>query len=90
MPTVGAMTFMFIGVILFAMVLFVTCFKRQVGRIKERSRRDPHVPGSEAKKVSVERGHCFYYYLLSNALSLYEYIHSSYLAFDSKIYHVGL
>ncbi|KAK3881539.1 hypothetical protein Pcinc_014011 [Petrolisthes cinctipes] len=51
MPTVGALTFIFIGVILFAMVLFVTCFKRQVGRIKERSRRDPHVPGSEAKKT---------------------------------------
>lgn len=42
---------MFIGVILFAIILFVTCFKRQVGRMKKRSRRDPHVPGSEAKKV---------------------------------------
>lgn len=51
MPTAGAMTLMFIGVILFAIILFVTCFKRQVGRMKKRSRRDPHVPGSEAKKV---------------------------------------
>ncbi|MPC79985.1 hypothetical protein E2C01_074546 [Portunus trituberculatus] len=52
MPTAGAMTLMFTGVILFAFILFVTCFKRQVGRMKKRSRRDPHVPGSEAKKVS--------------------------------------
>ncbi|XP_045609303.1 protein C1orf43 homolog [Procambarus clarkii] len=51
MPTAGAMTLMFIGVILFAIILFVTCFKRQVGRMKDRSRRDPHVPGSEAKKA---------------------------------------
>lgn len=51
MPTAGAMTLMFIGVILFAFILFVTCFKRQVGRMKKRSRRDPHVPGSEAKKA---------------------------------------
>ncbi|KAK8747305.1 hypothetical protein OTU49_016737 [Cherax quadricarinatus] len=51
MPTAGAMTLMFIGVILFAIILFVTCFKRQVGRMKDRSRRDPHIPGSEAKKA---------------------------------------
>ncbi|XP_071540115.1 protein C1orf43 homolog [Panulirus ornatus] len=51
MPTAGAMTLMFIAVILFAIIFFVTCFKRQVGRMKDRSRRDPHVPGSEAKKA---------------------------------------
>ncbi|KAK7073244.1 hypothetical protein SK128_025666 [Halocaridina rubra] len=51
MPTAGAMTLMFIAVILFAIVLIITCLKRQVGRIKDRSRRDPHIPGTEAKKT---------------------------------------
>lgn len=55
MPTAGAMTLMFIAIILFAIIFFVTCFKRQVGRMKDRSRRDPHVPGSEAKKVSTKQ-----------------------------------
>lgn len=51
MPTAGAMTLMFIAIIIYAIILLVTCFKRQVGRMKDRSKRDPHVPGSEAKKV---------------------------------------
>ncbi|XP_047469958.1 uncharacterized protein LOC125025781 [Penaeus chinensis] len=51
MSAAGVMTLMFIGVVLFASILFITCFKRQVGRIKERSRRDPHIPGSEAKRA---------------------------------------
>ncbi|XP_064118771.1 uncharacterized protein LOC135223832 [Macrobrachium nipponense] len=51
MPTAEAMTLMFIVVIIFTIFLIITCLKRQVGRIRDRSKRDPHIPGSEAKKT---------------------------------------
>lgn len=51
MVTAGAMTLIVIAVIIYTIILLVTCFKRQVERMKDRSKRDPHIPGSEAKKV---------------------------------------
>ncbi|XP_076046553.1 protein C1orf43 homolog isoform X2 [Oratosquilla oratoria] len=50
MVLAGAMPLIVLGAFIIFIVLVVTCFKRHFSRIKDRSKRDPHVPGQEAKK----------------------------------------
>ena len=65
MSNVVALVIMVVGTIILAIYLSVSCGKRKLSRHKNCSRRDPHVPGEEARKVSLINLICLlcYYFL---------------------------
>lgn len=52
MPSVVAISFLILGSVIFSFTLVIVCGKRKLYQRKLCSRRDPHIPGEEAKKVS--------------------------------------
>lgn len=51
MATAGVMSLMLMALIILVIIMVVIIFKRHFSRIRDRSKRDPHIPGQEAKKA---------------------------------------
>ncbi|KAL7645378.1 UNVERIFIED_CONTAM: hypothetical protein RMT77_003764 [Armadillidium vulgare] len=61
MPSVVAISFLILGSVIFSFTLVIVCGKRKLYQRKLCSRRDPHIPGEEAKKTlkrEIERRIC--------------------------------